>query len=140
GTLFPIITECNQLLEAINSIFFNDITILDENLKRLQNVPARRFYSMILEWRSSSSSYKEMIGSFIKYWASLQGENRLIYIGEKWGEEKRNINDFKTLYVDLRKKDNTQRINLAILKIKEEQDFVEFNLIKYIDILSELEL
>lgn len=140
GTLFPIITECNQLIEAINLIFFNDIDILVENLKRLQNVSARRFYSMILDWRSSSSSYKEMIGSFIRYWTSLQGENRLIYIGEKWGEEKRNITDFKTLYVDLRKKDYSQRINLAILKIKEEQDFVEFNLIKYIDILSELEL
>lgn len=139
GTLFPIITDCNQLIEVINSIFFNGIEILDENLKRLQNVPARRFYSMILEWRSSSSSYKEMIGSFMRYWASLEGDNRLIYIGEKWGEEKRNITDFKTLYVDLRKKNNSQRINLAILKIKEEQDFVEFNLIKYIDILAELE-
>jgi hypothetical protein len=140
GTLFSIITECNQLIDAINSIFFNDINILDDNLKRLQNIQARRFYSMILEWRSSSSSYKEMIGSFIRYWASLQGENLLIYIGEKWGEEKRKITDFKTLYIDLRKKDTSQRINLAILKIKEEQDFVEFNLIKYIDILAELEL
>lgn len=139
GTLFPLITDCNQLIEVINSIFFNGIEILGENLKRLQNVSARKFYSMILEWRSSSSSYKEMIGSFMRYWSSLEGDNRLIYIGEKWGEEKRNITDFKTLYVDLRKKNNSQRINLAILKIKEEQDFVEFNLIKYIDILAELE-
>lgn len=64
----------------------------------------------------------------------------MVYIGEKWGEIKRNPNDFKTLYVDLREKNNTQRINLAILKIKEEQDFVEFNLLKYIDILAELDL
>ena len=32
--------------------------------------------------------------------------------------------DFKPLYVDLRTKNNTQRINLAILKIKEEQDLL----------------
>lgn len=137
---FSIITEPNQLIEAIFSIFFKEIEIKDNNIKRLQNTPARNFYSMILSWRSSSSSYKEMIGSFMRYWTSLQSNELLIYIGEKWGEEKRNDKDIKPLYIDLRKKNNAQRINLAILKIKEEQDFVEFNLLKYIDILSELNL
>lgn len=137
---FSIITEPNQLIEAINSIFFNEIVITDDNIKRLQNLSARNFYSMILDWRSSSASFKEMIGSFLGYWSSLQGDELLIYIGEKWGEEKRNPRDIKSLYVDLRQKNNAQRINLAILKIKEEQDFVEFNLLKYIDILSELYL
>lgn len=137
---FSIITEPNQLMEAIYEIFFNEIVITDDNIKRLQNLSARNFYSMILDWRSSSTSYKEMIGSFMGYWSSLQGDELLIYIGEKWGEEKRNPRDIKPLYVNLRQKDNTQRINLAILKIKEEQDFVEFNLLKYIDILSELNL
>ncbi len=140
GTLFTIITDCNQLMEAINSIFFNEVNILDENIKRLQNISARRFYSMILDWRSSGASYKEMINHFLRYWSLLQGDNLLIYIGEKWGEEKRNITDIKPTYVDLRKKNNSQKVNLAILKIKEEQDFTEFNLLKYIDILSELEL
>ncbi len=140
NSYFSIITEPNQLVEAIFLIFFKEIEIKDDNIKRFQNAPARNFYSMILSWRSSSSSYKEMIGSFMGYWSSLQGNELLIYIGEKWGEEKRNTRDIKPLYVDLRKKSNAQRINLAILKIKEEQDFVEFNLLKYIDILSELNL
>lgn len=136
----PIIATTDELLEAIFLIFLNNIEIVDSNLKRLQNLPARRFYSMILGWRSSSASYKEMIGSFMRYWRNLTDDNLLIYIGEKWGEVKRNFEDFKPLYVDLRSKNNTQRINLAILKIKEEQDFIEFNLLKYIDILQELEL
>lgn len=135
-----IITTTDELLEAIFLIFLNDIEIVDSNLKRLQNLPARKFYSMILGWRSSSASYKEMIGSFMRYWKNLTNDELLIYIGEKWGEVKRNFTDFKPLYVDLRTKNNTQRINLAILKIKEEQDFIEFNLLKYIDILAELEL
>ncbi len=140
NSIFPIITTGNQLLEAINAIFFNDIIILDDNIKRLQNAPARRFYAMILEWRSSGTSFKQMIASFIGYWDSLRGDNLIVFIGEKWGEDKRNSTDKKPLYVDLRKKDSSQKINLAILKIKEEQDFVEFNLLKYIDILAELEL
>lgn len=134
------ITETDQLMEAINSIFFNGVTITEDKIKRLQNFSARRFYSMVLGWRSSGTSYKEMIGSFMRYWSTLQNNELLIYVGEKWGEEKRNVTDFKLLYVDLRKKSNSQRINLAILRIKEEQDFVEFNLLKYIDILSELNL
>ena len=136
----PIISSTDELLEAIFLIFLNDVEIVDINLKRLQNLPARRFYSMILGWRSSSASYKEMIGSFMRYWRNLPDDNLLIYIGEKWGEVKRNFTDFKPLHVDLKTKNNKQRINLAILKIKEEQDFIEFNLLKYIDILAELEL
>lgn len=138
--LFPIIKDCNDLLYAIYFIFLKEIDILEDNIKRLQNSSARNFYSMILEWRSSSASFKEMIGSFMKYWRTLFGEDLIVYIGEKWGEEKRNINDFKDLYVDLRKKNDSQKINLAILKIKEEQDFVEFNLLKYIEILKDLNL
>ena len=95
---------------------------------------------MILNWRSSSASYKEMISSFMSYWASLRGENLLIYVGAKWGTDKRNFTDHQPLYIDLRKKNNIDRINIAIIRIKEEQDFVEFNLLKYIDILAELEL
>ena len=140
STLFPIITDSNQLIEAINSIFFNGIEILEENLKRLLNIPTRKFYSMILEWRSLSASYKEMIGSFTRYWNSLRDENLLIYVGAKWGQVKRNITDHQPLYIDLRGKDNSARVNIAIIRIKEEQDFVEFNLIKYVDILAELEL
>ncbi|WP_291076076.1 DEAD/DEAH box helicase [Empedobacter sp. UBA6322] len=138
--LFSTIKDSNELLYAIYYIFLKNVEILNNNLKRLQNSSAINFYSMILEWRSSSATYKEMIGSFMKYWKSLTGNNRIVFIGEKWGEEKRNLNDFKNLYVDLRKKSDSQMVNLAILKIKEEQDFVEFNLIKYIEILNELNL
>ncbi|MAQ75447.1 MAG: hypothetical protein CL613_03840 [Aquimarina sp.] len=140
STLFPIIKDSNQLIEAIYSIFFNQINITDNNINRLQNPAARRFYAMILNWRSSSASYKEMISSFMSYWASLRGENLLIYVGAKWGTDKRNFTDHQPLYIDLRKKNNIDRINIAIIRIKEEQDFVEFNLLKYIDILAELEL
>ena len=104
SNLFPIIKDSNQLIGAIHSIFFNEINIIDNNIKRLKNPAARRFYAMILNWRSSSTSYKEMIGSFISYWKSLSGENCLIYVGAKWGIDKRNPTDHLPLYIDLRKK------------------------------------
>lgn len=140
NTLFPLITESNQLIEAINSIFFNGITITDNNIIRLQNNSARRFYAMIMQWRSSSASYNEMIGSFLSYWRRLNGEDLVIYVGSKWGKDKRNVTDHQPLYIDLRKRNEAQRVNVAILRIKEEQDFVEFNLLKYVEIIAELGL
>lgn len=133
------ISDSNELLSAINRIFIQNIDLKDENFKRLENLKARNFYSMILTWRSESASFKEMIGSFLAYWNSLPNEQlESIFIGEKWGEKTRQ--GWKKLFVDLTRKNDSQRVNLAILKIKEEQDYIEFNILKYIEILFELEL
>jgi len=140
NTLFPIIAESNQLIEAINLIFFNEIAIIDNNIIRLQNNSARKFYAMILQWRSSSASYNEMIGSFLRYWKRLNGEDLIIFVGSKWGKDKRNITDHQPMYIDLRARNEAERVNVAILRIKEEQDFVEFNLLKYVEIIAELGL
>lgn len=138
--LFSIINNSNDLIEAIASIFFNEIDLKDSNISRLVNPPARRFYAMLVEWRSRSASYKEMISSFLRYWETLRGEDLLIYVGTKWGVDKRSFTDRMPLYIDLRNKNIPERVNIAILRIKEEQDFIEFNLLKYIEVLSELEL
>lgn len=133
------ISDANELLSAIISIFIQNVDLKDESFKRLENLKARNFYSMILTWRSESASFKEMIGSFLAYWNSLPNEQlESIYIGDKWGEKTRE--GWKKLFVDLTRKDGSQRVNLAILKIKEEQDYIEFNILKYIEILFELEL
>lgn len=138
--LFSIIADSDHLIEAIHSIFLNNIEILETNFIRLQHPSARRFYSMVLNWRSTSASFKEMISSFISYWSGLSGSDLIIYVGSKWGKDKRNITDKIPLYIDLSRRNNSERVNIAIIRIKEEQDFVEFNLLKYVEILAELEL
>jgi len=132
------IETTNILLETIYKIFFVEIDISNDNIKRLENDAARRFYSMILEWRSSSTSFKEMIGKFVGYWNSLN--DPIIYFGRAWGDVKMQESDHYPQYINLSSKSNADRVNLAILKIKEEQDFVEFNLLKYIEIIFELDL
>lgn len=137
GTPPPITTPAD-LMEAINLVFIHEIDIQDENLTRLANDSARRFYAMILEWRTSGSSYKQMIGKFTSYWASLK--DKIIYAGPRWGEITRNADTFRELYIDLADKTDKQKVNLAILRIKEEQDFVDNNLVKYVEILNDLGL
>src|SRR5690606_5091816 len=99
------ISDSNELLSAINKIFIQNIDLKDENFKRLENLKARNFYSMILTWRSESASFKEMIGSFLANWSSLPNEQlESIFIGEKWGEKTRE--GWKKLFVDLTRKNN----------------------------------
>lgn len=135
-----LIENSNQLIDAIFTIFISEINITNDNINRLNNSSARSFYSMLVEWRSRSASFKEMINSFIRYWSKLQGDNLKIFVGSKWGEETSRFGGWKLLYVDLTKKNDQEKINLAIVKITEEQEFIEFNLQKYIDIIYELNL
>jgi len=139
--------DTKELLDAIYEIFIKDIKLKEEHgeFSRLANEPARKFYAMILDWKMNGSSYSQMIQSFLHYWKELEekahpSEEIKIYVGHSWGEVKRSEEEYIPRYVDLRKKDIKQRVNIAIVKIKEEQDFVDYNLMKYVDMLHDLEL
>lgn len=129
------VSEVGALIELIYLIFIKDIEITDENFNRLDNESARKFYSMVLNWRVSGSSYKQLIGKLTSYWKKL--DTPIIYAGSKWGEITRDFGH-KLLYVDISEKSEAEKINLAIHRIKEEQDFVDNTLIKYVEILKDL--
>lgn len=135
------ITTSSQLIETIVLLFLNDNIELfnkQENLKRLKNVKSQKFYSMLLDWRANGSSYKKMISRFVKYWREL--EDKIVFVGSKWGEQKRSETDFIELYIDISNKTDEQLINLAILRIKEEQDFLDNSLMKFVEIINDLGL
>jgi hypothetical protein len=95
---------------------------------------------MLLEWRASGKSYNEMINNFIWYWDNKKSDS-YIYVGTKWGEITSPYEDgFRDLYIDLSKKTPSQKINIAIIRIKEEQDFIDYKLVPYVEILNDLEL
>lgn len=135
------IDNSNTALKAISDIF---VTFLKDdrnnNLKRLQNEKARFFYSKFLDWKINSTSYHEMINHFLFYWKYLEDNNKetLIYVDSKWGEEIRG--GYIPMWVDIKKKDSKQRVNLAIVRIHDEQDFLDNVLFKFIDILYELDI
>jgi hypothetical protein len=131
------INDTIGIIEAIYKIFIENVEVTEPNVARLVNEPARRFYAMILEWRTGGSSYKQMIAKFTKYWSEL--DNPIVFVGKKWGEIPLAEDRYQELYVDLRSKNDSQRINLAIVRIKEEQDFVDNSLMKYVEILNDLD-
>lgn len=132
------ISDVTELVNAIHTLFISNIHITEENFKRFEHEATRNFYAMLLNWRTTGSSYKQMISKFTKYWESL--DNPVIFVGSRWGEITFGEDNVKELYIDLSDKSESQKINLAILRIKEEQDFVDNNIMKYVETLNDLEL
>lgn len=135
-----IITEEDSLVDKIYKIFINDIEMTSDNnmlLKRLENEPARKFYNMMIEWRKENISLKESVSRLVSYWKHLsQDDKSIIFVGKSFGEIKRNDTDRIPLYVNLNNKSEKEIINLAIVRIKEENDYIDYNLFKYIDFLQ----
>ena len=137
------VNSAESLISAIARVFFEGINLYEksDNIIRLkENEEARNFYSMFVNWRSQGAPYPVMINRFLSYWKRRVADGEaLIYIGPKWGEEVRG-EGHQRLYVNMREKNEVQMVNLAIAKIKEEQEFIDFNILKYLEILKELEL
>ena len=135
------ISDSNTLLETINDLFIQHLPDNGvESLKRLENKEARNFYSMMFEWRVKNKSYAEMISLFVGYWHQLYKKDRnvMVYVG-KWGDVKRPGSNVAR-YTKFVGKNRTQVVNLAIVRIKEEQDFIDNTLIKYVEVLHDLDL
>lgn len=135
------ISDSNTLLETINELFIQHLPGNGtESLKRLSNKEARNFYSMMFEWRVENKSYAEMISLFVGYWHQLYKKDRnvMVYVG-KWGDVKRPGSNVAR-YTKFVGKNRTQVVNLAIVRIKEEQDFIDNTLTKYVEVLHDLDL
>ncbi|CAC9481368.1 Helicase conserved C-terminal domain protein [uncultured Gammaproteobacteria bacterium] len=135
------VENSNNLISLITKIFLWEIKLKERyaSFSRLKMNKEQMFYSMFLEWRSSGTSYNEMINQFIRYWNKK--DNSYIYVGTKWGEITSPYNDrVLNSYIDLSEKTLSQKVNIAILRIKEEQDFVDYKLMPYVEILNDLTL
>lgn len=134
-----------QSLDTVFSImdylFFSKIE--DEeyrfnNLKRLKEQEAQNFYKMLINWRILGLTMKQMVNEIVGYWNTLREEqSKSVYVG-KWGDKKRG--GYRALWTDITCKDEVEKVNLAIVRLKEEYDFIDNEIIKYIEILNSLEL
>lgn len=147
-----IVSHHSEIMNIISNIFIEYVTHNKntENLIRLKQQRAQNFYSMFLGWKIKQASYGEMIYSFIQYWNLLGDKSKynkeipLVYVG-KWGDtirqnEKTGNKGYRKLWTNIAEKSYHKKVNLAIVRIKEEQDFVENNLMKFIEALNDLNL
>lgn len=129
--------ESLTMMEKIEYIFIRDQNgISDFEIKRLGNEKAKNYYqNYILVGRKKSLN--ENINSEFKYYKEIaQRKNSKLYFGKAYGEETRESDSYpqamKKVYVDLSTKNDAELINLAIVKLKMEDDFISFKLNKFI--------
>lgn len=137
---FPKIGDANELLKVLSQLFVPNPEKIPKRWIPLSKEGARRFYAMLFDWRVERLSYSEMVERFVKYWLDELRKNydKLIYVG-KWGEVAFAENGRLT-WVRAREKSQRQLTNLAIVRVKEEQDYVDNTLIKLVEVLHELDL
>lgn len=128
-----------RVFEAIYTIFFTHDNPKPQfgayKISRLQEPATRKFYINFL--KNQKSPLVERITRLTSHWKSQ--EDPLIYIGEEYGEvHKENDPYSKKMknYIDLRTKNDRQIINLAIVKIHMDDEFVGFNLQKFFKFLN----
>lgn len=132
-----IIDDTKKLFLVLYKMFFSRID--DDRIKRFEHEETRNFYQMFMDWRITNTSLNQMISSFMRYWKSLieSGKETVIFVG-RWGDMTRNGQ--KPLWTNIADKTEMQLVNLAIVRIKEEQDFLDNVIIKYVEVLNDMEL
>ena len=94
---------------------------------------------MFFDWRINQVNYGRMIANFIKYWKKIveNEEDTTVFVG-RWGTIPQD--GFINNYIDLKTMSDYELINLAIVRIKEEQDFLDNTLVKFLEALNDLQL
>lgn len=136
---YGIIADSNTLVDIVKTIFLPYIKRdANDNILRFNNESARNYYKMFLKWKLDSLPYSQMISYIVKYWQNLirNGRDTIVYVG-KWGNVTRD-NGFRKLWMDLRTKSEAELINVAIVRIKEEQDFIDNTIMKFIEVLNDI--
>jgi len=127
----------DEFLEFVSTTFISRTFESHNNfeIRRLLDPGARSFYSMLLRWRMEHLPLPLMVKTYLDYWSDLKG---LVYVG-RWGDIK--LDDaFSEQWINLSQKTESEKINIAIVRIKDDFDFIEANLHKYVELAFDLEL
>ena len=136
------VENIDQIFGLMKSLFFSKISNVKKvhnNLMRLKEEQVQNFYKMLINWRMSGLTFKTMISRILIYWNKFSNESKLIYVG-KWGDTIKNKKDHTKYWTDISNKSEFEKVNLAIVRLKEEFDFIDNEIIKYIEILNSLGL
>ncbi|WGI36451.1 DEAD/DEAH box helicase [Mesomycoplasma lagogenitalium] len=134
----------DEVFEIINFLFLlkiNDDEIKFNYIKRLREIKTQNFYKMLINWRMNNFTLKVMINKMVGYWNKLKiEESKIVYVG-KWGDKTwDDKNKSKKYWTDITEKNEYEKVNLAIVRLKEEYDFIDNEIIKFIEILHSLKL
>lgn len=139
----------NKLLDIIYNIFIenNESNIIDYEVERLKNLPARKYYQNYID-TFQLLGLKEKIRSTVKYFETKASSSTdsLLFIGSSFGEEINTSKKYNNpeylnkVYINLKSKSRQELSNISLIKIKLEEDFVSFKLKKLITFLYDFQI
>ena len=133
------------MMDKIAYIFVHiPADLSDIEVRRLSFAEARNYYETHI-LVAQKKSLNENINSQVKYFKQrAESDNSMLYFGHSYGEVPYKSNAYSNfshnVYVDLSKKNDEQLVNLAVVKLKMEDDFISFKLNKFIVMLYDFEL
>ncbi|CCV63895.1 DEAD/DEAH box helicase [Alteracholeplasma palmae J233] len=140
------IVSNENIISIIYEIFFKGFEYGDfknYEVGRLIKEQTVNFYSSYINF-IYHSDFKTKINFFDRHFSKITQEKKLYYIGDSFGEVVKNTdlyeNTNRKVYIDIAAKSEKERINLAIVKSKIEDDFVGFEISKFVKALLELKL
>lgn len=134
----------SRMLDKIALLFLDKHNISDFEIARLSDIKTRNFYEFHIH-SSHQRSLKENINLMYDYFLRKISENdSMFYIGDAYGETVRYTDVYqgreRPVYIDLSTKGKSELINLAIVKLKMENDFVSFKLNRFIVMMYDYKL
>lgn len=136
-----------KVVDILNDIFVkNNINnIKDYELERLKEEKARNYYNYFLKI-TQKQHLNERINDTVKYFElKAKSDDPYLYIGTAYGEEARATNKYQNthyndnVYINLNKEEDIL-VNIAIVKLKMEEDFVSYKLNPLIVFLYEFNI
>ncbi|WP_425081526.1 DEAD/DEAH box helicase [Ruegeria arenilitoris] len=133
-----VIQSIEDFLELVGRVFIARTEDNHDNfeIRRLISSNWQGFYAMLLRWRIEHVPLPLMVKYFADYWADQSG---LVYVG-RWGDTKKFDREFTENWVDFSTKSESETVNLAIVRLQDEYDFIETYVSKYIELIWDLGL
>lgn len=129
------------VVEKVVEIFLEDLTVIDFEAARLVNKHAIDYYQhylSIMRKRSLQQNIKYEYEYFLK---RKNSDDPYIFMGSSYGECYRPIDEQKKyFYVNLKNKNDAELVNLAIIKLKMEDDFLSYKFNKFVELLHDYQL
>lgn len=135
-----------RLIDKISHLFIEkNIDFIQEyEFKRLEFEPTRNYYSIYIQ-RSHQNTLKENINYLFGYFKErIKKGNSEFYFGKSYGEISKTTSSYngvsKNVYINLSSKKDNELINLAIVKLQIEDNFISHTLNRFVEMMHDYKL
>lgn len=133
-----------NIIDKVCHIFIDSIiSINDYEIKRLKYIETKDFYRNFIKMQRFQ--LKDRIKNQYGYFKSIQynNEKNEFYIGKSYGEIAKITDDYKNnfnkVYIKLDTKTDKELLNLAIVKLKIEDDFINYKINGFLQAMLKME-